>query len=60
MISEIDFSILTDTWDMNWYDSMEKYNIFFNTNIEKKELEERNSRRADKEKERSGFGMLTN
>jgi len=26
-ITEIDFSILTDTWDMDYYDTMEKYNF---------------------------------
>jgi len=29
-MTEIDFSILTDTWDMDWYDSIKKYKIIEN------------------------------
>ena len=37
-ITEIDFSIFTDTWDMDFYDTMEKYNIIFKSGLEKKEF----------------------
>jgi hypothetical protein len=29
-MTEIDFSILTDTWDMDWYDSIKKYEVIEN------------------------------
>jgi hypothetical protein len=29
--TEIDFSILTDTWDMDFYDTIKQYELIFNS-----------------------------